>query len=278
MPKHDERIETLGGLFPMMPDGSNAIATHTDARFPKNMTEEQWAEAGREIGRVRGTLNWWIGDWWAFGEDQGYGNRKAIVESEDWEGPAFQTCANAATVCRAFETSSREEVVSFRFHQAIAVIPDEAMRLEVLSWTAKTQPTFKQLEAKVKEARQFLSQGWTPDQLERKARAEAGECVVASIADGGNGRRVDEALLTWAEANDAYVRIDRQTPYGNPFEMPDDGDRETVCRLFAEHYWPFKPKLQQKARSTFKGKVLGCWCHPQQCHGHFIAEFVNEGR
>ena len=29
------------------------------------------------------------------------GERKAVVEAEDWEGPAFKTCANAAVVCKA---------------------------------------------------------------------------------------------------------------------------------------------------------------------------------
>lgn len=272
-----ETANELAGLFPILPDGSNAVATHTQAKFPPNMTEDQWAEAGREIGRVRGTVMWWIGDWWAFGEDKGYGSRQEIVDSEEWEGPSYGSCRNAAVVCRAFKTSSRDDSVSFRFHQAIAAISDEATRLEVLAWTAKNCPTFKQLEAKVKEARQFLSQGWTPEQLARKARAEAGECVVASIRNGTDGRRADEALLTWAEANDLFVRIDRQSEWGNPFEMPDDGDRETVCKLFAEHYWPFKPKLREKSKKL-RGKVLGCWCHPERCHGHFIAEFVNSER
>jgi hypothetical protein len=58
---------------------------------------------------------WAIGDWWAFGEHR-YGERAAIVKSEEWEGPAFQTCMNAAWVCRRFETSSREEVLSYRTH------------------------------------------------------------------------------------------------------------------------------------------------------------------
>jgi hypothetical protein len=40
---------------------------------------------------------------WAFGEHR-YGNRKAIVEAENWDGPAFSTCVNAATVARAFES------------------------------------------------------------------------------------------------------------------------------------------------------------------------------
>jgi len=32
-----------------------------------------------------------------------YGGRKAIVEAEDWDAPAFQKCADAAFVCRNFE-------------------------------------------------------------------------------------------------------------------------------------------------------------------------------
>jgi hypothetical protein len=76
--------------------------------------------------------DWWLGDWWAFGE-HGYGDRKALVESEEWEGPAFQTCANAAFVCDKFETSRRREVVSFSIHAECASLPTaEADR--VLDW------------------------------------------------------------------------------------------------------------------------------------------------
>jgi hypothetical protein len=53
-----------------------------------------------------------------------FGDRAAIVKSDDWEGPAFQTCQNAGWVCRRFETSSRDEVLSYRKHQVIAPIDD----------------------------------------------------------------------------------------------------------------------------------------------------------
>jgi hypothetical protein len=79
----------------------------------------QWLDVGMALGRMKGVMMWAVGDWWAFGEHR-YGDRTAIVDSEEWEGPAFGTCRNAATVCRCFETSSRDEVVSFRMHQAIA--------------------------------------------------------------------------------------------------------------------------------------------------------------
>jgi hypothetical protein len=37
------------------------------------------------------------------------GERKAIVEAEDWQGPRFQTCMNAAVV-KAFPEISRRRV------------------------------------------------------------------------------------------------------------------------------------------------------------------------
>lgn len=107
---------------------------------------------------------------------------------------------------------------------------------------------------------------WTSDQLERKARAVAGECVVANMRKGA-----DEALLAWAKAEGRFVRVDRRTPWGNPFEISGDGDRDTVCAAFDEHYLPFKPSLLRRL-PTLRGKVLGCWCHPERCHGHTIAE------
>ena len=41
-------------------------------------------------------------------------------EAEDWEGPAFQTCMNAAIVSNAFETSRRREVLSYSHHVEVA--------------------------------------------------------------------------------------------------------------------------------------------------------------
>lgn len=240
--------------------------------LPDDLDAEQWEEVGLALGRSKGVLMWAVGDWWAFGEHR-YGERIAITKSEDWDGPAFQTCANAATVCRQFETSSREEAVSFRKHQAIAVIGDEEWRLKVLAWVAKEKPTFLAIEQRVKEVRAHLAQGWTPDQADRKARAERGECVVANLREV-NGRQADAALLAWAETNDRFVRIDRQTEWGNPFEMPDDGSRQEVIAKFNNFYLPYKNGLQKKL-PTLRGKVLACWCHPEQCHGHIIAEIVN---
>lgn len=110
---------------------------------------------------------------------------------------------------------------------------------------------------------------WTDSQLERRAQAEAGESVIANLHKG-----VDEALLAWAQGEGRLLRIDRQSPFGNPFEMPDDGGRDDVIEKFAKFYWPHKPELLRQA-SEHAGKVLACWCYPERCHGHVIAETIN---
>ena len=84
-------------------------------------------------------LMWWVGDYWIYGE-KNYGDRKAIVDDPNWQGPSFQTCANAASVCRAFETSRRREVLSFGHHAEVAALDvKEADRL--LDWAQATIAT-----------------------------------------------------------------------------------------------------------------------------------------
>ena len=106
-------------------------------------------------------------------------------------GWAFQTCVNAGVVCRRFETNSRELTVSFRNHQAIAPIDDDGWRQEVLAWAAKEQPKRAVIEQRVKEVRAYLSQGWTPDQADRRARDERGECrrQNRSVQTSGQSKR-----------------------------------------------------------------------------------------
>jgi hypothetical protein len=242
--------------------------TPTGLSLPDNLGVEQWQEVGLALGNARGGLMWAIGDWWAFGEHR-YGERAAIVNSDEWEGPKFQTCMIAATVCRRFETSSREEVVSYRVHQSVAVIDDDEWRLKTLAWAAAEKPTFAVLEQRVREVKSHLAQGWTQDQAERKAAVESGICVVATMRD-----KTDAALLAWAEASGRLERIDRQTEWGNPFELPVDGDRAEVVSKFSKFYLPHKPGLLAKM-PALRGKVLACWCHPEECHGDIIAEIVN---
>lgn len=65
------------------------------------------------------------------------------------------------------------------------------------------------------------------------------------------------------------VRIDRGTPFGNPFILGPDGDRDAVCDARRDHYLPHKPSIH-KQLADLKGKVLTCHCYPERCHGESL--------
>lgn len=106
------------------------------------------------------------------------------------------------------------------------------------------------------------------DQAERQQATLQGHTVVASMRKGQ-----DEALIAWAEKEGRFVRIDRKTAWGNPFELTDDGDRDTVVQHYV-WYLQRKPSLLKQLQSL-QGKVLGCWCYPDLCHGDILAIAAN---
>ncbi len=105
----------------------------TGWELPSAMSESEWKEAGAMLAKVEGAMNWWLGDWWAFGE-HGYGDRKALVESDEWEGPAYETCKWAGSICKTFARANvlgdetkpiRRELPTFRHHAECASLPAE---------------------------------------------------------------------------------------------------------------------------------------------------------
>jgi hypothetical protein len=61
--------------------------------------------------------------------------------------------------------------------------------------------------------------------------------------------------------------------WGNPFHIGKDGDRAEVLRKYRE--WILGNEYLLKRLPLLKGKVLGCWCKPEDCHGDVLAELVN---
>lgn len=121
----------------------------------------------------------------------------------------------------------------------------------------------EEVEAIVEEIRQErIFAQWTDGERDLLKRLRDGETVVVSL-------RTHTNLIGWAETAGLYERVDRRTPWGNPFELPGDGDRETVIRNYADHYLPHKPSLLAKL-DTLRGKALGCWCAPDACHGDVL--------
>lgn len=71
------------------------------------------------------------------------------------------------------------------------------------------------------------------------------------------------------------VRVDRITPYGNPFKVGVDGNRDTVCNMFEDYA---RQRLQTEPHwlDPLKGKNLACWCYPKRCHAETLMRLANK--
>lgn len=136
----------------------------------------------------------------------------------------------------------------------------------LLREAASDLPAEIDVERIVEEIRQErIFAQWGDDERELLNRLRDGETIVVTLRGPHNN------LIAWADAAGLYMRIDRRTEWGNPFEMPADGDRDTVIANYEQHYLPHKPSLIAKF-PTLSGKALGCWCAPEPCHGDILKE------
>ncbi len=65
------------------------------------------------------------------------------------------------------------------------------------------------------------------------------------------------------------VYCGRGSPYGNPFRIGPDGNRDEVCDRFEREVLP---KLDV---SALRGKDLVCFCAPRRCHCDAILRKAN---
>jgi len=66
------------------------------------------------------------------------------------------------------------------------------------------------------------------------------------------------------------VYCGRGSPWGNPFRIGRDGDRDTVCNRFEAEILPL---LDVR---PLRGKDLVCFCKPLRCHCDAILRKANQ--
>lgn len=78
------------------------------------------------------------------------------------------------------------------------------------------------------------------------------------------------------------VYIGRPSIWGNPFTHLKGrtaakfqvNSREEAIEKY-EEWLKQQPELMARLHEL-KGKVLGCWCHPQSCHGDVLVRLSND--
>ena len=70
----------------------------------------------------------------------------------------------------------------------------------------------------------------------------------------------------------------KSSPFCNIFKIGKDGSRKEVISKY-KNYILNKLENNQKLKEELflmKNKNLGCWCHPEPCHGDVLLEIINE--
>lgn len=104
-------------------------------------------------------------------------------------------------------------------------------------------------------------------------------------------------LKEWIDDNDSNVYIGRpgivfidgiryppqdkcNSLLYNPYKIGVDGDRDEIINKYKKK---IKKLLKNDTDGTFKkllkslkGKNLGCWCKPEECHGDVLIKFINK--
>ena len=92
--------------------------------------------------------------------------------------------------------------------------------------------------------------------------------------------------------DESVILIDRSTPWGNPFIIGVNGNRDEVCNIYEswlERWIKYKEesniligirifnnKWVMAHVKELRGKDLVCWCSPSRCHGNILIELANK--
>lgn len=163
-------------------------------------------------------------------------------------------------------------------YKQIASIPDETFEQVIAEKKKAVEDSVAELttagmlkvakevkyEQKKEEAQK---EKWTDEERELMDKVMKGETVVINM-------NKHLKVLKYAEDKGIYVRIDRFSDWGNPFILDEDGSRDEVCNWFEENYFPYRKSLHKKLHNL-KGKVLGCHCYPNRCHGETLKVYAD---
>lgn len=95
--------------------------------------------------------------------------------------------------------------------------------------------------------------------------------TAAGLAEAG-GDPMNGVVHCKKEKYDVY--IGRPSKWGNPFVIGKDGTRKQVIAKYRE--WVLQQPRLMRDLPELRGKVLGCWCAPKECHGDVLKELCDE--
>jgi hypothetical protein len=157
--------------------------------------------------------------------------------------------------------------------QKIASLPDEVFESEIATAKAESEKRIELTTSRVLTAAKEYEQ---QKKKEDAYISNRDKMLIEKLKNGETvvvNQKTDLATILFAEQQNLYVRADRFSDWGNPFEMGKDGSRDEVCNNYENYFLPYKPSLLNKV-SSLKGKALGCWCAPEKCHCDSLVKMI----
>jgi len=68
------------------------------------------------------------------------------------------------------------------------------------------------------------------------------------------------------------VYIGRPSKWGNPYSIGKDGSRKEVIEKYEKYILENEELLN--SLDELEGKILGCWCKPNACHGDVLVKLI----
>jgi hypothetical protein len=125
--------------------------------LPPNIDQEQWQEIGIKLAPLGNSVQFAIGDWWAFGQHT-YGSRKkSVLDAAKKLLYEFGSLMNLGWVAHKVPTSCRNEAVSFSHHVEVTSLEPEDQK-KWLARAASRHWSVKELRREL-GGRNFFNEG-----------------------------------------------------------------------------------------------------------------------
>jgi len=141
----------MGKVVPLSPSNSSDAFHPIALALPEGMSYDDWYAFGRDVLAPMGKgLNWWIGDWLAYGEHE-YGDKYAQAEAL-WPDSARQWLYNANWVAAAVPVSLRKETLEWSHHHFVAHIKSVTEQRRWLAIAEDEKLSANDLRRRIKDA------------------------------------------------------------------------------------------------------------------------------
>ncbi len=109
--------------------------TQTGIRFDKPLSLDEWIGVGQFLERANGAIQWWLGDWYAYGEGRKEKWGDKYEQGLSQFNLSYSSLRNYCWVSNAVQLSTRVDNLPWAHHREVARLDSEAQE-EILAEAA----------------------------------------------------------------------------------------------------------------------------------------------